>query len=1075
MAGKKDAPAAGSPAARSRSQAHAASSPAKVEGLASAVKGMADPKATPARKASTSKAKALTTSTNPTGKVRRKKASGDHHDLGEMTSEPIVQGSVSPLPIVFTKDADYFFTAAGCAVKIFSRVTGEVVSTLAPPTRVSGEEENAALPCRSTLASLSGILIHPTNPLQLLTASLDGTIRVWDFLDAILLRTIDVGFPVTHLASHPSLPDHVFVSARKPKTTQSGKKPDPFDFTGRSNSIIYSVSLALSPNTVVAASESHAQGTYGRPKEFLRIGKTREAAGLQVSPDGKWLVAIGNRKVQIARTAALRDGFTKLVSDERLVSLAFHPTEPSFATGDAVGKIRVWHCLSESYLDSAQTASAETQAPSSLLHWHAHAVASLAYTPNGAYLVSGGEEAVLVLWQLSTGQREYVPRLGAPIASISIADGLDGREQEFALGLADGSVTFVGAVNLKPTRTFVRTKVDPSRQLLGFARLATLPSPLAIEPVTGQAVLPSSHPSSLQFVDLEADRIAYELEVAPSNRVSRPDETPLEPTRVERVAFSSRPTAAGSGPAEWMATVDSRSGGGTLSSDLALKFWRWSGAESRYVLNTRIDKPHEGGAAISSMGFSPLGPSSNSSELLFATASRADRKVKIWRIASHQARGGRLETYWVPRSIFGYRDTRPEAVRWSPDGSLLAVAQGPFVTVWEPVSNALIAALSCPELKTATHLEFLGRAGRYVAVASARSLVVWDLVSSTVRWHQSYDEPVQAIVPTNGGSALTVISHFVAPGIQRRRRAVLDVRDTVSGVTISRKSLPFAIRAVAAASRQTKASIQGEPSFVAMDEGFGVHNVGESASMPMAGPSRAGESAQSLRSMTIKRRTLFDDLFGSEDQFVSGPGAENAETPVAGSSRSNARDVSALFDAPAHLLPPIQMLFDSYVASIMPPPLKEAAPSREGADGDGSIQIDLDEDEQPETNTEQDSAPRVRSTTVQTKAQDEEEMRAFTSMFSKQLSTRHAQGSKPAASKKPPSTAPSSGLTNGTGTPKSNGKDVKMNGTEGRAGAAKGSPSPAKGAKKQDSAQNSPVAANAKKSDRVGKKRKSLS
>lgn len=226
--------------------------------------------------------------------------------------------------------------------------------------------------------------------------------------------------------------------------------------SGRVNSIIYSVSLATA--------EGGRSGSVltRKPKELLRIGKTREAAGLQISPDGKWLVVISNRKVHVARMDQIRDGFTKYVSDQRLTCLAFHPTESYFATGDAEGKIRLWYCLDNAFMaQQAETRGdgTEKRAPTSTMHWHAHAVGSIAFSPNGAYLLSGGEEAVLVLWQLASGQKEFVPRLGAPIASVAVANGLDGREQEYAVGLMDGSMVFVGAMNLKPLRTFSRVKI----------------------------------------------------------------------------------------------------------------------------------------------------------------------------------------------------------------------------------------------------------------------------------------------------------------------------------------------------------------------------------------------------------------------------------------------------------------------------------------------------------------------------------------------------------------------------------------------------------------------------------------
>lgn len=46
---------------------------------------------------------------------------------------------------------------------------------------------------------------HPTHARQLVTASLDGTIRTWDTDDAVCLFSIDLGVPITHLCA-PAIP-----------------------------------------------------------------------------------------------------------------------------------------------------------------------------------------------------------------------------------------------------------------------------------------------------------------------------------------------------------------------------------------------------------------------------------------------------------------------------------------------------------------------------------------------------------------------------------------------------------------------------------------------------------------------------------------------------------------------------------------------------------------------------------------------------------------------------------------------------------------------------------------------------
>jgi NET1-associated nuclear protein 1 (U3 small nucleolar RNA-associated protein 17) len=140
-----------------------------------------------------------------------------------------------------------------------------------------------------------------------------------------------------------------------------------------------------------------------------------------------------------------------------LICLAFHPSEEYFATGDAKGNIRLWYCLNDQSVRKA--IGVEKRAQTTTLHWHAHIVSSIAFTPNGAYLLSGGEEAVLVIWQLQSGKKEFVPRVGAAISTLAVCRAND-REEEYLLGLADASYVFIGAGSMKISRTFSGIKLS---------------------------------------------------------------------------------------------------------------------------------------------------------------------------------------------------------------------------------------------------------------------------------------------------------------------------------------------------------------------------------------------------------------------------------------------------------------------------------------------------------------------------------------------------------------------------------------------------------------------------------------
>lgn len=66
-------------------------------------------------------------------------------------------------------------------------------------------------------------------------------------------------------------------------------------------------------------------------------------------------------------------------------------------------------------------------------------MAALAFTPNGAYLASGGVESTMVLWHVETKKPGFIPRVGAPIRAASVIEHPQ-RGQEILLDLADGTL-----------------------------------------------------------------------------------------------------------------------------------------------------------------------------------------------------------------------------------------------------------------------------------------------------------------------------------------------------------------------------------------------------------------------------------------------------------------------------------------------------------------------------------------------------------------------------------------------------------------------------------------------------------
>lgn len=317
---------------------------------------------------------------------------------------------------------------------------------------------------------VTGLFINPTNHFQLITTGWDGCVRIWDFLEGILLRTIYTHSPIIAAAlpaMTPGSPPKNALYLLSAPTTEGVTPPN--------SKTLEKAKYQKSAGTFVSRI-SLKRGALHRKK----LGRAPAAHAMDVAANGKYIVAISRRKIyifQLERSTAVESEGARLpiigidafdednIHDEQLTRIAIHPTESYFVTGSNHGQIRLWYMLDPQFLSMIAVASgsnADYRRNTSKLHWHAHAVTALAFTPNGAYLLSGGEEATLVVWQIESKHQEFIPRLGAPISAVGV-ENFEGRDQEFVTRLSDGSIVFVGAGTLKPSRRIAGAITGESR------------------------------------------------------------------------------------------------------------------------------------------------------------------------------------------------------------------------------------------------------------------------------------------------------------------------------------------------------------------------------------------------------------------------------------------------------------------------------------------------------------------------------------------------------------------------------------------------------------------------------------
>jgi NET1-associated nuclear protein 1 (U3 small nucleolar RNA-associated protein 17) len=93
----------------------------------------------------------------------------------------------------------------------------------------------------------------------------------------------------------------------------------------------------------------------------------------------------------------------------------------------------------------------------------------------GNYIISGGTETVLVLWQLDTGKQQFLPHLSATIQNVVVSP----TGTSYAVQLSDNSVMVLSTAELKPTANVagIQASVVQSRpQIESLVRRVKEPS-----------------------------------------------------------------------------------------------------------------------------------------------------------------------------------------------------------------------------------------------------------------------------------------------------------------------------------------------------------------------------------------------------------------------------------------------------------------------------------------------------------------------------------------------------------------------------------------------------------------------
>ena len=585
----------------------------------------------------------------------------------------------------------------------------------------------------------------------------------------------------------------------------------------------------------------------GRPRPLF-VSKQHLSA-VQALGDSDWVVAHGTSAIAIGKSKeGAKEGYTWIelpVStpitclDARLLSARGVSKKDrkhqglSLAVGNAEGQIHLYDDVSSLFTSKEKP----SLPPPRVLHWHREAVSSVKFSRDGNYIISGGKETTLVLWQLETGKKQFLPHLTSDIERVVV----NSEGDRYALQMGDNSIMVLSTSELKPVANFAGLQLSTAISSNGWP----LPVAAIMHPKRPNEILltvPSTQSDTarpfLQTFDFRTNMHVTRQALTRNNVTDiniGPDRTPIVPPDVVHVAISSN--------GRWLATIDEwmppASDVAFLAGDemaveeerrkrreVYLKFWLWDEAQSLWTLSTRVDSPHarSSGAEQGAGKILALTADPSAGEGAFATIGE-DSCVKVWKPKKRKRHGQQADLEpvdWVCKGVV-HLEHEPDdesdsgieivsedfgptgaCLAYSEDGSMLAASgmdngtqsTAPLVHF---ISTADYTTLSREGIAAMDLVDF-GFLDCYFIAVSSRTVRVWDLVNDSLQYHfklpspaNEFDEPLLAINHHDGTYAIAVPR-------TKEGTAFVEVREPQKAKCLHHEALETPVAAVVASS-----------------------------------------------------------------------------------------------------------------------------------------------------------------------------------------------------------------------------------------------------------------------------------
>lgn len=784
-------------------------------------------------------------------------------------------------PPAFSNDGKYLLVCTANIVSIFSTSTALQVASLEGHT-----------------GPVTSVIVVPGSKILCYcwTASLDGSIRYWDFSVPELIKKLNVNMPIFSM---------VIPSIRGQPAESNEKPTDVFAY------------MSVEDKKV---QENRPKAMHGQIRKCnltasnmiggLIMKETPQPESITVSPSGKFFGIRNNRKLHVWSVPTTDSGrvLAKKITlhhTKTLNVLAFHPTERIIAAGDVSGRILVWRGFGcRTFSTGDELANKEEERPGvrgnddadscSTWHWHSAEVKVLSFSSDGAYLYSGGKEGVLVVWQLDTGKKKFLPRIGSPL--LYFTDSPDPTLS--SISCADNQIHILKMPSMDVLKSISGIKLPYSFP----GRYEALRSGFAFDYASGLVAL-RTESYGIQFYSLFDDHGIYEVQVCERNHQPGDEITVV----VNLVALSQ--------DGSMMSTAEVRLPEEGIGGLVCLKFWALGSENKKFTLSTVIYEPHRD-AGISAVAFHPIRH--------MAVSSSYGGDFKIWVCNDIQQKDQMSQNSgWACLAVGAYKKKPMTAAAFSSDGSVLAVAAETVITLWDPDKNVLVAVIGETSTPIVT-LSFAGKSEYLLSVSrgSKPQLSVWNMSKLSLSW--SYRLHIEAVACAVDLLSFAVLALLPESSIcMESNESMSQGRDGVILLFNVMDPVPVSTWSVRKAKGGGLAFLQGNPS--SLEQNVSDGNAPKEFLVYINGDHEYvlydpyGNEANELN--TTRRQGLVEleesGQFGYASIYGELPELKKRNKTSLVPSVLSERPWETIFSGSSHSLPPLTKLCSAFLESLM--------------------------------------------------------------------------------------------------------------------------------------------------------------